>query len=304
METQPHNVLIAGGSGLVGTRLKALIEHKNFRVAFLSRKPQPGIKSFHWDPEKKIMDPESLRWAHTVINLAGENIAGGRWTVRRKRKIINSRIFASELLAESLRNQEHQVETMIQASAIGIYGDAGNKILHEDFPPGTDFLANTCVRWENAARKLNDTGIRTVILRIGLVLSDEGGVLSKLLIPMRLGVAPVPGNGTQYMSWIHIDDLCQLIAQTIKYKSYRGIYNAVAPGPVSNSNFMKLLSQVRGGGHLLLHIPKWLIRLFIGEKSVLITSGQRVSSEKVESSGFTFHYPSLGPALKDLTAKD
>lgn len=304
METTLNHVLIAGGSGLIGTRLKALLERKNCQVALLSRKSHPGIKTFHWDPEKKILDPESLRWANTVVNLAGENIAGGRWTIRRKRKIRNSRIFASELLAESLRSQNHRVDTVIQASAIGIYGDTGNKILHEDYPPGNDFLANTCVRWEHAAHKFIDCGIRTVILRIGLVLSDEGGVLSKLITPMRLGIAPVPGNGTQYMSWIHIDDLCRLIAHAVQNKSYQGVYNAVAPGPVSNYNFMKLLSHVRGGGHFLLHIPKSLIRLLIGEKSALITEGQRVSAEKAENAGFTFHYPSLGLALKDLAAKN
>ncbi|MBL0341545.1 MAG: TIGR01777 family protein [Bacteroidetes bacterium] len=241
--------------------------------------------------------------ADVIINLAGEGIADKRWTARRKRKIINSRIFSTNLLVESLKVIPNKVQLIINASAIGIYGDTGEMIMNESSPLADDFLGQTCKRWELAAHEFEKQKIRTVIFRIGLVLAAEGGFLPQIKQPLRFGFAPYIGNGQQYQSWIHINDLCRMMMMAIENDSWNGTYNAVAPGPLSNKNFMKLLTHILGGRFLLVKIPKFLIRILFGEMSKLVTGGTRVSSKKIEAAGFSFSYPQANHALRDLLGK-
>ncbi len=299
--TQTKTILVAGGSGLVGRRLSQLLESRHFKVIRLSRAPSNPTKGvFHWDPSKGEIDMSAFSEADVVINLAGESIAGGLWTPWRRRKIINSRIQSTALLAKTIREQPNKVALVINASATGIYGDTGDMIMNEDSPVATDFLGTTCQRWEKEANAFSDAGIRTVIYRIGIVLSEEGGMLAEIRKPMLFRVLTVFGSGNQYQSWIHIDDLCRLMVRAINHDEIRGVYNAVAPGPLTNRNMMKLIGHIVGGFFLRVRIPSFVMRMMMGEMSKIVVSGTRVSSKKIESTGFKFTYPQADSALRNL----
>ncbi len=298
-----HTVLIAGGSGMIGRKLKEVLESRNFNVVILSRHPGNRDGYFYWDPEKNEFDERALTHVDTVINLAGANIGSQRWTAQRKRKIINSRLVATRYLYQKLTAYRNQIKVFINASAIGIYGDTGDLIIHEDYPPDDGFLGNTCSRWEQAAMQFETIGIRTVIFRIGIVLSEQGGMLKEIKKPVQFGICPIFGNGNQYQSWIHIADLCKMMAKAITNENLKGVYNAVAPGPVSNKNFMKLYIHIKNKRCIPTHIPAFLLKLFLGEMSAIVLTGSRVSSEKIEKSGFTFNFPQANMALRDILGK-
>jgi len=286
---------------MIGTRLAAILENKNYRVLILSREAtDQGKNIYHWDPEKQIIDEECIRISDAVINLAGENISSNRWTARRKRKIVNSRIFSTRLLTDSIKRIPNNISVFINASAIGYYGHTDEMIMHEDHLPGNDFLASVCQRWERAAE---EASVRTVIFRIGLVLSENGGVMHELEKALRFRIAPVFGSGNQYQSWIHIEDLCRMFVKAIRDDSVEGIYNAVAPGPLSNLNFIKLITHIRQGGYLRIKIPAILLKLIFGEMSLVLTGGTKASSDKIESTGFLFTYPKANQALKAVFEK-
>ncbi len=304
MEQTVRTILIAGGSGLIGKRITELLECKSYDVHFLSRNPENKKgKAFFWDPEKKKIDLNAISKADVIINLAGAGIADQRWTARRKRIIINSRLFSTNLLYESLANTPNHVQLFINASAIGIYGDNPVHIMNEESPLANDFLGITCQRWENAARRIEQLNIRTVIFRIGLVLSSEGGMLKELLKPLRFGIAPVFGMGKQYQSWIHVDDLCKMISKAISDKNMNGVYNAVAPGPVQQRNFINLLAQIAEIKYFTVRVLGIFMKLIMGEMSKIVLQGSKVSSKKIESTGFTFRYPIASVALRNVLGK-
>lgn len=301
---QKKTVLIAGGSGMIGTRLAELLKSNNFEVSFLSRhKNELRNDTFLWDPEKGVVDEKAILTADVLINLAGEGIADRRWTTRRKRKIVNSRMFSTNLLHKSLTEIPNNVQLVINASAVGIYGNTGMQIMHEEHPVAADFLGQTCSRWEKAATQFEKLNIRTVIFRIGLVLSTAGGFLPKILQPFKFGFATYLGSGEQYQSWIHIDDLCNMMLKAIKDENLNGIYNAVAPGPLNNKNLTKLISHILGGGHLFIRVPALLLKMIYGEMSVAVIGGTRASSEKIEKAGFNFKYPLANQAIRNLLGK-
>lgn len=302
--SQIKTILVAGGSGLVGRRLSALLESRHFRVHRLSRAasdPSKGV--YHWDPSKGEIDLNAFNDADVVINLAGESIAGALWTPWRRRKIVNSRIHSTALLARTLKNHPNKVTLVINASATGIYGDTGDKIMNEESPTAQDFLGITCQRWEHEAKAFSNAHIRTVIYRIGIVLSNEGGMLSEIKKPMLFRVLTVFGSGNQYQSWIHIDDLCRLMVRAINHPEINGTYNAVAPGPLTNRNLMILIGQIAGGFFLRFRIPSVLMRLAMGEMAKIVVEGTRVSSKKIEATGFKFTYPQADSALRNLFGK-
>lgn len=297
-------ILVAGGSGLVGRRLSALLESRHFKVIRLSRAASDPAKGvYHWDPSNGEIDLDAIAMADVVINLAGESIAGALWTPWRRRKIINSRVLSTRLLAQTLKNHPNRVSLVINASATGYYGDTGDMIMHEECPPATDFLGTTCKRWEDEAMTFLDAGKRTVIYRIGIVLSDEGGMLSEVMKPALFRVLTVFGSGKQYQSWIHIDDLCRLMVRAINHDEIKGVYNAVAPGPLTNRNFMVLLGHILGGFFLRVRIPAFFMRMMMGEMSKIVVHGTRVSSKKIENAGFKFTYPKADDALRNLLGK-
>ncbi len=242
--------------------------------------------------------------ADVVINLAGAGIADKRWTDERKKLIVNSRLTSTNLLYETLATTHNSVQLFINASAIGIYGNTGDNIINESSPSSNDFLGKTCQRWEQAALQVKSLGIRTVIFRFGLVLARDGGMLPEVMKPLKFGIAPVFGDGAHYQSWVHIDDICRMTGQAIANESIAGIYNAVAPLPVTNYNFMKLLGKALDKKFLVVKVPKLMMILVLGEMAEVVITGSKVSPDKITAAGFDFTYSRLEDAFRDLVRQE
>lgn len=302
---QGDSVLIAGGSGLVGERLAQILLQNGYRVMLLSRKKYTNgnIPVYEWDVEKQTIDDNAILRADHIINLAGEGIAAGRWTPERKKRIIDSRTQSAKFLLDTCQKLNTFPKTYISAAAIGYYGNRDAEILDEESTPGNGFLAESCMAWEAAAQRWAETPARTVICRIGIVLSTQGGALAETIKPLRFGLATYFGNGKQYYSWIHIDDLCGVFLRAIEDEEIVGTFNAVAPNPVSNKEFTKKLAKAFARPSLLLPVPTFVLRIMLGETADVVLSGSIVSSAKIEQAGFVFQYPDLFPALKDILSR-
>lgn len=247
------------------------------------------------------MDAKAFDGIDTVIHLAGAGIADKRWNSERKKEILDSRIQSTTLLYDFLTSDHHQVRTVVCASAIGYYGfSLGNTLLHENSPAGRDFLSTVVLKWEEAMDRMDALGIRLVKIRIGIVLSAEGGALREMARPVRLGVGAPLGTGRQMVSWIHLDDLCDIFIKGIQDERMRGAYNATAPNPVSNKEFTAAIAKALGRHILLPPIPPLVMRMIVGEMADLVLFGSTVSSQKVQQAGFAFKYPELPQALKNL----
>ncbi|MBC6990626.1 TIGR01777 family oxidoreductase [Hymenobacter sp. BT491] len=298
-----RKVLITGGTGLIGSRLADMLIDAGYEVALLSRQPSTGrYRSFRWDLNKGTLDEAAVRYADCIINLAGSSVSEGKWTDERKRDIMASRLGGTNLLAQELAKADHHVTAFISASAIGIYGDMDDRLVNEETAPAPadDFLADVAHQWELAAQQIEQLGIRTVITRIGIVLSTEGGALPQIARPTKLGAGAPLGSGKQYMSWIHRDDLCRLLIQMLEEPQWHGVYNAVAPNPITNKEFTETLAEVLHRPLVLPKVPAFGLKLMMGEMSEIVLASQRVSAEKVLRQGFTFEYPHLKPALEAL----
>ena len=293
-------ILITGGTGLVGQRLVSMLQEEGHDVAILSRTAgsKGTVKTYVWDIENEYIDPEAFEQTEVIIHLAGAGVADKRWTAKRKETIYNSRVDSSSLLYNYLKSNDHQVKTFIAASAIGLYGDdTGSSLIQEDAPTGKDFLAQVVDAWENATNKVSSLGIRLFQPRIGIVLSAKGGALQELLKPP---VAAPLGSGDQYMSWIHIEDLCRMILFGIENEKISGPYNAVGPNPKTNQEFTKVAAKTMGKLYLPIAVPKLVLKLILGEMAQIVLGGSRISAEKVLASGFSFKFPQLDKALEDL----
>lgn len=300
-KTQMSHILIAGGSGLVGARLSAMLRERGYETALLSRNSSSnGIKTFQWNPASGAIDRAAVEGASAVINLAGAGIADRLWTPARKRLIIESRTQSTALLKQAIATASNRVETYLSASAIGYYGHAGDALLEETAPAGKGFLAESTNAWESAFRELESLHIRSAAFRIGIVLSPEGGALAKILLPFKARVGSYFGDGSQWYSWIHIDDVCRIFIHALENPEVRGIYNAVAPHPVSNKELVETIGKVLGGPNLIAPVPAFLLRTGMGEMADVILNSNRVSSRKIEATGFSFRFPQLKPALEDL----
>lgn len=297
-------VLISGGSGMIGSKITQLLLQNNYEVAILSRNPhryKGNAKAYHWDISDGKIDAEAVRDAQYIIHLAGAGIADKAWTKHRKETLLNSRVLSTNLLHHALSKYDHQVKGFISASAIGYYGaDAGQQILTEESPPGNDFLAEVTKAWEDSAGKIQELGIRTVRFRIGVVLSKEGGALPPLAIPIKLFIGSPLGSGKQVMSWIHIKDLCRMFLFAIENEQVQGVYNAAAPNPVSNKDFIKETAQALKRPIILPHVPAFALKALMGQRADLVLGSAHVSSKKIEAAGFAFQFSTLGPALRDL----
>jgi len=300
--TTKHHILIAGGTGLIGSRLTQLLIANGHKVSYLSRKPgnYHGITAYKWDPAKGMMDSKALDTVTHIVSLAGESIANGRWTKEFKEKVITSRLQAAKTIRNALLNNEHEVEAIVAASAIGFYGSEKNKIFDEDDNLGVGFLSETTKQWEDA---YNDMPIRTTLLRIGIVLDKDGGALPQMAMPVSFGIAPIIGSGKQMMSWIHLNDLCIIFTSALFDDKYHGKINAVASNPVSHKEFMQTLKKVVCPYALTIPTPAALIRLILGEKSALVLDDTHVSNKKLMRLGFEFEYPTLQVALKNIYGK-
>ena len=293
-------VLLTGGSGLIGSHLRKLLEKEGFAVRNLTRQNPPPPGSFYWDPAKNKLDISALDNISAVIHLAGASIGSGRWTHRKKQLIASSRIDSTRLLAAAIGERGAGIEVFVSASAIGIYGDTGDRWVDEDSPADTGFLGKTCSAWEAEAAGIATKGIRTVILRTGLVLSPRGGILPVMTRPVRWGLGAVLGSGRQYQSWISLDDVCRMYLLGLRQPSMNGVYNAVAPQPVTHQDFMLAIAATCRRPLWLPRIPGALLRLALGEKSELVLTGQRVSAQKILDAGYSFRHPELNEALQSL----
>ena len=283
-------VLITGATGLVGRALKAHLESSGYSVEQFARPAD-------WNPETGTINASRLEGLDAVVHLAGENIAGGRWTPARKTRIRDSRSKGTRLLAATLAKVQRPPRVLISASAIGYYGDQGSTILDEHSPAGEGFLPEVCQEWEGATLPARARGIRVVNLRIGIVLSRDGGALPKMAMPFRFGAGGILGDGKQYMSWITLADLCRAVHHAIETESLSGAVNAVSPTPVTNREFTAALASVL---HLpaIVPVPNFAIRLAMGELAdALLLASTRVVPDKLGSSGFRFDDPDLLLAL-------
>lgn len=294
-------ILIGGASGLIGTALCRALQEQGHTLGRLVRRPAaPGQIEIYWDPERGSIDRTPLAdfSPDVVINVAGENIASGRWNEKRKAAIRNSRVNGTRILSLALANLETKPRLFICSSATGFYGDQGEQLLTEHSPSGETFLAAVCREWEAATQPAEKAKIRVVNLRTGIVLSKKGGALKKMLIPFRLGLGGVVGNGRQYMSWITLDDLIGIFLFVMEHEGISGPVNAVSPNPVTNREFTKALGRALFRPTLL-PIPASTARLTLGEMAdELLLASARIKPAVLEKAGFHFQHPEIRPALR------
>lgn len=285
---------------MLGTRLRKLLTANGYRVTILSRNTNVSENSFRWDINNKYIDANAFGETNTIIHLTGAGIADGRWTTKRKKELIESRVKSAELLYEKLKDGSHNVKTFISASGIGFYGDTKETWVDENSSAGNDFQAEICIAWENAVLKISSLGIRVVIIRTGIVLTKEGGALPVLAKPVQYFIGSPLGSGKQFLSWIHVDDISAIYLKAVEDEKMSGIFNAVASNPVTQKEFMQALANNLHRRLLPVHVPSWFLKWLLGEKSEIVLSGQRVSNKKLLDSGFRFQYLQLDGALKDL----
>ena len=292
------DLLLTGSSGLVGSALTAFLGGGGHHVRRLLRTPSEEANTTSWNPEDGTFEAGALDGVDAVVHLAGENIAGGRWTPGRKARIKDSRVDGTWRLCRALAGLESPPKVLVAASAIGFYGDRGDEQLDESAAAGDGFLPEVCQAWETAAAPARERGIRVVHVRIGIVLSASGGALTQMLPPFKLGVGGALGSGDQYMSWIALDDLLGIVLHVLMTDSICGPVNAVAPHPVTNREFAKTLGRVLRRPTLI-PTPAFAIRAVFGEMAdALLLASTRVVPAVLQASGFTFVYPQLEDALR------
>lgn len=299
----PEKILITGGSGLIGRKLTEVLLQNGYEVAWLSRNAgNTGVKTFKWNITDGSIDPAAVEWADHIVHLAGANIFEKKWTKEFKKEIIESRTKTADLLVNAIAASSKKPSTFISASGISYYGvDTKDKLLTEESPAGDGFLAEVVMQWESAADKVAAMNIRVVKLRIGIVLAAEGGALEKMLDAIKKGIGAPLGSGKQYISWIHIKDICRMFVKAIEDKSISGIYNGVGPAPVTNEEMTKALAKKLGKSILMPNVPSFALKMMLGaERASIVLGGNKVSSEKIEKTGFQFQYTDLASALDDL----
>jgi uncharacterized protein (TIGR01777 family) len=292
-------VVITGASGLIGSALRPALTADRHEILRLVRGPAAGAES-RWDPEHGVLDPGTLDGADAVVHLAGESIAGGRWTAARKARIRDSRVRGTALLARSIATRNRKPKVFISASAVGFYGDRRDELLDEGSAQGRGFLADVCREWEAATRPAVDAGVRVVNTRFGVVLSDHGGALPKMLPAFRVGAGGPIGTGHQHMSWIAIDDVVGAIQHLLRIDTVVGPVNLVAPHPATNSEFTRTLGGVLRRPTLL-RVPASVLRVVLGEMAdELLLASTRVRPARLLDSGYRFRHPDLEATLRHV----
>ncbi|WP_224484653.1 TIGR01777 family oxidoreductase [Robertkochia aurantiaca] len=297
-------LLITGATGMVGSALVELCHKNDIGVHYLTTskgkiEQQPGYTGFYWNPAEGVIDPACLDGVDGIINLAGASIAQ-RWTDEAKKEILQSRTRSLSLLKQLLEDNDHGVKALVSASAVGIYPSSKTRFYEEDFSGSADTFTATVVNaWEQSADEIASLGIPVAKLRIGLVLSDEGGALVKMAKPVRYYAGAAFGDGEQWQSWIHIDDLAEMFLHAVKLR-LEGVYNAVAPNPVTNQKLTQEIAAVLKKPLILPNIPEAAMKLVLGEMASILFVSHRVCSRKIEDTGFFFHYVNIIPALQDL----
>lgn len=294
-------ILITGASGLIGKRLTEMLLKKGYQVAHLSRSKKSGlVPSFVWDVEAGVIDTASLEGVETIIHLAGAGVADKRWSRSRKEEILESRLKSTQLLFDTLSKNPNQVKNFISASAIGYYGFGQDEVFVEASPFGDDFLAKVTRAWEEEVDKIAALKIRIAKLRIGIVLSDKGGALVEMAKPIRLGFGSPLGNGKQYLSWIHIDDVCALFIYAVETEAMHGSYNAVSGEWATNKEMTQAIAKVLSKPLWLPNVPAFVLKIVVGDMAEIVLNGSKVSAGKVKDAGYSFKYTNLNQTLGSL----
>jgi hypothetical protein len=299
---------ITGATGLIGNALCRTLNPGQHQIVVLSRRPEkarlqfPSAQCIGWNATSAPTPQPALEGLDAVVHLAGESIAAGRWNSRRKEKIRESRVAGTRNLVTLLGQLKNPPEVLVSGSAIGYYGPRGDEPLGEDAPPAEDFLGQVCQQWENEAKRATESGIRVVLLRTGLVLSDRGGALPKMLPPFKMFIGGPLASGRQWMSWIHIRDQIGAIQHVLSNREVKGPVNLTAPGPVTNQEFSKTLAGVLKRPALF-RVPGFVLRLLFAEMAeALLLNGQRVLPRTLQQSGYEFQFPKLKGAFENLLA--
>jgi uncharacterized protein (TIGR01777 family) len=303
-----QTVLITGGTGMIGQALAKQLIANGYEVIVLSRNPKRSSRQHlsyaKWDVEKEEIDVDALVKANIIVHLAGEGLADKRWTVKRKQAIVDSRVQSGDLLVKALSENKHQVKTFIAASAIGWYGPDTAKSLEDGFvetdAADDSYLGNTCKLWEQSTAAIGGMSIRLVRLRIGIVFNKKGGALAEFLKPAKFALATILGNGKQIISWIHHQDLCKMIQYAIETPAVQGVYNAVAPNPVTNKKLVLTIAKNTYPIYFPAFVPAFLLKIMLGEMSIEVLKSTKVSAQKIQDAGFVFDYPNVEEAIIDL----
>ncbi len=296
-------ILITGGTGLVGKALSKRLLAQGHEVRILTRTPRAGsaVSQFYWNVEKQEIDEAAFEGVEHIVHLAGTGVADTRWTDERKKEIIASRVDSMKLITRVIKKKNSALKSFVGASAIGIYGmTTSEKIYTENDPAGQDFLSEVCVLWENSYTEIASLAQKTCILRIGVVLSEQGGALKRLLPLFKFGLGSAVGSGKQYMPWIHLDDMVAIIDESLFNKDYNGVYNAAAPEPITSKQFSAQLAKSLGKPFFMPNVPAFLLKLLFGKMANVLLEGSRVSSQKLINEGFYFKYPTLRNALSQI----
>ena len=302
------NVLITGGSGLVGTRLTEILIARGFTVSHLTREVNDKtvggkpIKKYLWDIKNGFIDKNALLEADYLVHLAGAGIADENWSDERKKEIIESRTQSIQLIVNTLNNLPNRVISFVSASGIGYYGaDTGDEHIAEQHTAGNDFVADCCFQWEAAADEIQALGIKTIKLRTGIVLSEKGGALPRIIQPVRWGVGAALGTGKQWQSWIHLDDLCEMYIKSLTDNQMLGAYNAVAPNPVTNHDLTKISAQVLERPFWMPNVPAFALKLVFGEMANVVLGGNYVLNQRIkQETDFEYKFVEVRKALEDL----
>jgi hypothetical protein len=294
------NILIAGGTGLIGKRLRQILQDQGYSVRLLTRNPTASGE-YQWNPAAGALDPAALAGVDAVINLAGAGIADKRWTKARKKELVDSRVQSATLLARYFSELNVRPQVYVSASAIGYYGNSGDTVMQEDdMPADESFMVQCCRAWEAAADQVAALGIRTVKFRIGVVLDKEGGALPEIIKPLRFGLGTYFGDGRAWWPWIHRDDVCRAMVWALQNEAVSGVYNAVAPHPERCKMLVQSTAKAMRQPALFLPAPAFVLWLMLGEMSVVVLNSNRISAQKISNAGFEFEFPHLEPALKHI----
>ena len=305
-----QTVLITGGTGMIGKQLTKHLSDKGYAIIILTRKmpvskPVNSNTSYAlWNVAEQTIDVKALQKADYIIHLAGAGVVDKKWTPEYKQEIVTSRTRSSALLLHTLQNNNHQVKAFVSASAIGWYGEdpaPDKEGFTENDLAAPGFLGDTCKLWEESVEPIEKLSIRLVKIRIGIVLSNAGGALAEFKKPIQVGIAGILANGNQLVSWIHIDDLCRAFIAGIENQQMNGTYNAVAPKPVTNETLtIELAKALKGRFYIPLHVPKFILKIMLGDRSIEVLKSTTVNGEKIRDTGFTFLYPTITAAIAQL----
>jgi uncharacterized protein len=302
-----ETVIITGGTGLIGRSLTALLISQGYQVIIMSRNPKqfkissPSVTYALWNIDNQTADDEPFSKAKHIVHLTGAGVIDKPWTNKRKQQIVDSRTKSSALLIKKISGVSNHVESVVSASAIGWYKQNISANAKESDPPDTGFLGETCRLWEESIAGVTALGKRLVILRTGIVLSNDGGAFPDFARPVKYGIAAILGNGKQMISWIHIDDLCRIYLDGLQNTMLSGVYNAVAPNPVSNRFFtLELAKRMKGSFYISIPVPVFALRLHMGGRSEEVLKSSNVSADKIRQTGFQFIYPTIDAAFRSL----